>query len=119
MIPELRRKINDSYIGQKINHTIPGILVEGASRIVSDLFKILKYEAIDNYADDRFEAIRACFDDMANEMDPRKHYSHTSPVYRQIIKNGELAGMARIPITYALYPDLKPKDEENLVCWSE
>ena len=31
MIPELRRKINDSYIGRTINKSLPGMLVERSS----------------------------------------------------------------------------------------
>ena len=43
---KIRRKINDSDLGHKINDSIPGILVEGTARGISDTLNSLGFYAI-------------------------------------------------------------------------
>lgn len=129
-LSQLRRKINDSNIGQKINNTIPGILVEGAGRGISDSISAL--------ADNAFFAGIIGADICSTVLDKRPlkwvfpvvmagavlcalkstcenaetHYSHTSPLYRKRpFGLGET--MERVPIKHALIQRLYRKEPEK------
>jgi hypothetical protein len=113
-IAELRRKINDSYIGQKINGSIPGILVEGLSRAVSDGLDRIKYEAmilgasvlgrkrpLDGLALGVM-TLASAMADSVKDMDPETHYSHTSPLYKKTTCADGNKVMERVPVGEAL-----------------
>jgi len=112
-LSQLRRKINDSYIGQKINHTIPGILVEGTSRFVRDAFA----DAACHMPDDFDRQDKVIHNYYAWDATPRSHYSHKSPIYRQVIVDGKLSAMERIPTLSALFPNTFPKPEPSEYHW--
>jgi len=130
MIEILRRKINDSNIGQKVNGSIPGILVEGASRGIADgvvasvdlvlagleagsavvLNGIKKPELAAQLAE--MAAISYGFAvQRPTHTDSDTHYSHESRLYRPaLIKKGlktERAVMERIPTIDAILSKLK------------
>ncbi|MFQ5621227.1 MAG: hypothetical protein ACE5FT_05260 [Candidatus Nanoarchaeia archaeon] len=93
MIPKIRRSINDSYVGQAINHSIPGILVEGASREISDIAKDVKLSAkfkVIEFVGERdfwtgIKLAGATFLEAltGNYILPENHYSHTSPLFEE------------------------------------
>lgn len=99
--PEIRRKLNDSYIGQRVNGTYLGILVEGLSRGISDSINILEghlqgaiataaYVLVDGskqsdalllFASNLFHAT-AGFESTL-PIDAESHYSVSSKLYRR------------------------------------
>ena len=113
-ISQLRRKLNDSYIGEKVNGSIPGIIVEGLSRAVSDATNHVKYlgmilgaslvgrkRPLAGLALGGMTLVEALADS-AKDMDPETHYSHKSPLYEMTTDaNGENI-MKRVPVQEAL-----------------
>ena len=130
MISKLRRKINDSNIGQKVNGSIPGILVEGASRGIADglaasvdlvlasihtggavvLNRIKKPELAAQFVEMSALHYGLALLKPTHE-DLETHYSHKSRLYRHTaIKKGlrkEQSVMERIPTTDAILSKLE------------
>ena len=113
-IAELRRKVNDSYIGQRINNSIPGILVEGLSRAIYDTGNQVKYGGMLLGADlvsrkrplaglalGGMTLVEAVADSI-KEIDPETHYSHTSPLYEMTSDVNGKNVMERVPVRDAL-----------------
>lgn len=114
-IAKLRRELNDSYIGEKLNGSIPGILVEGLSRAVSDVTNQIKYQGMTlgaSFLVGRKRPLASlalsvmtvleALADRAKNVDPETHYSLKSPLYKMIADtNGEKI-MERVPVEEAL-----------------
>ena len=113
-IAEIRRKINDSNIGQKANSSALGIIVEGLSRTISDSFKLTVedeerlagiagrvHPALGFYVGMNL-AIMA-MEDRARESNIEGHYSHTSPLWRKVIADYGEPYMERVSVKEALY----------------
>ncbi len=108
-VAEVRRAVNDSGIGQFVNGSLPGILVEGLSRTISDTASELKYFGIGKVAEAMargaplrslalsYSAAMGVIADFAEELDPSGHYSHTSRLWT--INDGK---MIRVPTSAAL-----------------
>ena len=113
-IAKLRRKINDSYIGQKVNGSIPGILVEGMSRNISDAVNIAENCALigaglltaGRRPAAMFNAVTMAFDNSINhgikDIDPNIHYSHRSPLYEMTTDDFGESRMKRVCVKDAL-----------------
>ena len=124
---ELRRKLNDSYVGQKVNGSVLGILFEGFNRAAFDMMKGGSYVAMGviGYTVDKLSCNYTDLGGFANDLMlrdaisgglqetlPQSHYSHTSRLYKPIIgANGILIVMERIPVITALRSKLESETE--------
>jgi hypothetical protein len=124
-IAPVRRMLNDSWAGRKINGSIPGILVEGLSRAVTDGMNSAKYMAValgtSVIGGKRHWAIPAAYmstlactlADAAKESDPELHYAHTSRLYDAFTDaKGQIVFMDRISVEEAI----KIRCRDNLFC---
>ena len=115
-----RRKVNDSNLGQIVNGSIPGILVEGTSRGIKDSVnefgkgiivgglvycsarQFNRGKHLSAFAFGGLALLVAIASGTQVDQDPNTHYSHTSKLYRKE-KNG-LGNdiMVRVPLKEAL-----------------
>ncbi|MBR9691563.1 hypothetical protein GOV06_02155 [Candidatus Woesearchaeota archaeon] len=113
-ISQLRRKLNDSHVGEKVNGSIPGILIEGLSRAVSDALNYVKYEGmilgasligrkrpLAGLALGGMTFVEALVDSI-KDVDPETHYSHKSPLYEMTTDSSGGKVMDRVPVQDAL-----------------
>lgn len=96
-INTFRQYLNDSRLGQMINHTTLGVIVEGASRKIYDLMDDAPYFARHISAkylflgdwqeimiEDNYRGLRK----LADESNPKVHYSLTSLLWRDYQTKG-------------------------------
>lgn len=118
LIAKMRRKINDSKLGQKINHTTLGCVVEAASRKVMDAVDKVR-EPIQGFIEDNcFKAdsynkaalwmyttsLSGVLFSPAEYEQPARHYSHTSKLYQKVGEETRFSDgrMERVPLKEAL-----------------
>jgi hypothetical protein len=116
-IARARRFVNDSSIGTFVNDSIPGILVEGASRGMGDAIEGAEYSRVARLATvgkptlgKTLTAIAyiatAAMTNHFEEGDPQLHYSHTSPLWKRLQNTTEGTPkydiMQRVRVTDAL-----------------
>ena len=117
---QFRRKINDSDLGQKVNGSIPGILVEGTSRGVRDsinklgeyvIIGALVYKSARHFSKGRnfqgvaylgLALIASTASGIERDKDPNTHYSHTSKLYKKEKDARGIEVMVKVPLRDAL-----------------
>lgn len=100
-----RRKLNDSYLGRMINHSFPGIVVEGISRFTGDLLDdapfFWKYFWNPNTESVAYEDLERTRRKMAYESHPENHYAETSPLWQDHFHKGRKKKL-RLPFSEVL-----------------
>lgn len=90
IIPKIRRTLNDSYIGRKINSSKAGLVVEAIFRQISDDINDEKYRSAPDSSFEDFmfngycPVLESIGRDMEREADPQRAYSWTTPFYKKI-----------------------------------
>ncbi len=123
-ISSLRRNINDSKLGHKINDSMPGILIEGAVRGVYEVGNKLINYSISGIAfggallvskKRPLSSITLAIVGVANlelskmeleNRDIKTHYSHTSRLYQRSNPDG-IEVMERVSLKQALVEKIK------------
>lgn len=88
-IAKIRRALNDSSIGRRINGSTLGVYVEAISREISDGFKEMRYDSLPKTSFEAFMFQGACpvleaiVEDSEREASPERAYSWTTPFYRR------------------------------------
>ncbi|MGV8151600.1 MAG: hypothetical protein ACP5OG_00830 [Candidatus Nanoarchaeia archaeon] len=127
-IAQIRRKLNDSQIGQKINGSYLGILAEGANREVGDALNSLGTYAVATIATGAallvgrkrplnglalagLSAVLYATAGMENDLpvDAENHYAHTSRLYQKRADSEGKQVMDRAPVKEALLTKLAEK----------
>lgn len=113
-VASLRRFVNDSVIGNYVNNSVPGILVEGSSRVLYDVKLDVKYLFLDmvGYVGEKLcggkgldLSITRGLEEMVDEIEeqmPEYHYSHKSQLYDENVDDKGYKFMKRVSVSDAL-----------------
>lgn len=106
MIPQLRRTLNDSSIGRRINGSSLGLYVEAISREISEHSTLERNRSIINCiyrsGSDFTEYLELCEQERHTKEDPQHAYSWTTPFYKKVRTPEGKEKMIRVPTTNVL-----------------